>query len=52
MEDFIDKIRILRDNRNILKEMSMNARIEAERYTWSRNVEKLISVYKAAVDYQ
>lgn len=52
LEDFIDKIRILRDNRNILKEMSMNARIEAERYTWSRNVEKLISVYKAAVDYQ
>lgn len=50
VEEIIDKILILKDNKDLLNTMSLNARRESEKYSWAKNVEKLISVYKSVVD--
>ncbi|MCG2829228.1 glycosyltransferase family 4 protein [Methanothermobacter sp. K4] len=47
--EMVEKIRFLKENRDILNEMSQNARKHAEKFSWSENVEKLISIYSSVV---
>ncbi|MEM4589042.1 MAG: glycosyltransferase family 4 protein [Thermoplasmata archaeon] len=47
--EMIEKIKFLKENRDALEKMSLNAREYSEKFSWSKNVQKLISIYKSIV---
>lgn len=49
VNEIVEKIKFLKENRDVLEKMSSNARKYSEKFSWSKNVQKLISVYESIV---
>lgn len=45
VNEMSEKIKFLKENRDVLREMSLYSREYSEKYSWSSNIKKLISVY-------
>jgi len=50
-DEMIEKIIFLKENKDMLKRMSSSARKYSERFSWSKNIEKLISIYNSTLDH-
>lgn len=49
VDEIADKIKFLEKNEDILEKMSLNARKYSKEFSWSKNVQKLISVYNSVL---
>ncbi|MGB9838051.1 glycosyltransferase family 4 protein [Methanothermobacter sp.] len=50
VDEMIEKIDILSKNEDLLRKMSLNAREDSKRFSWSKNVDRLISVYNSVIE--
>ncbi len=47
VDEMAEKVKFLKENKDLLEKMSSNAREYSKKFSWSKNMQKLISIYNS-----